>query len=133
MNLADYPLRTLEYVLGHDTDGLVGKATPGGGGTPGGSSGQIQFNNGGAFGGFGNWDGTGTLALKNGTNPQEIRIYSTDDGAGNSQFLSIKSIDGVVFIATDATGTGSFDAFQFYIGDTTARATLQTQRFTVDA
>lgn len=32
--------------------------TTGGGGTPGGSDGQIQYNNGGAFGGFGSWDGT---------------------------------------------------------------------------
>src|SRR5262245_7432336 len=31
--------------------------TGGGGGTPGGSSGQVQFNNAGAFGGFGAWDG----------------------------------------------------------------------------
>src|SRR5262245_37325871 len=32
--------------------------TGGGGGTPGGTSGQVQFNNAGAFGGFGNWDGS---------------------------------------------------------------------------
>lgn len=30
----------------------------GGGGTPGGSNGQIQYNNAGAFGGFGSWNGT---------------------------------------------------------------------------
>src|SRR5262245_11151338 len=32
--------------------------TGGGGGTPGGTSGQVQYNNAGAFGGFGNWDGS---------------------------------------------------------------------------
>lgn len=31
----------------------------GGSGTPGGTPGQIQYNNTGSFGGFGNWDGTG--------------------------------------------------------------------------
>lgn len=36
----------------------------GGGGTPGGSSGSIQFNDAGAFGGFGNYDsGTGLVTL----------------------------------------------------------------------
>jgi hypothetical protein len=33
-------------------------ASSGGGGTPGGSSGTIQYNNAGAFGGFGSWNGT---------------------------------------------------------------------------
>lgn len=33
----------------------------GGGGTPGGASGDIQYNNAGAFGGFGNWDGSGLI------------------------------------------------------------------------
>jgi len=33
-------------------------STGGGGGTPGGSSGQVQYNNAGAFGGFGSWNGT---------------------------------------------------------------------------
>src|SRR5262249_26046091 len=32
--------------------------TGGGGGTPGGTSGQVQYNNAGAFGGFCQWDGT---------------------------------------------------------------------------
>lgn len=34
----------------------------GGGGTPGGTSGQVQYNNSGAFGGFGSWNGS-TLAI----------------------------------------------------------------------
>lgn len=33
-------------------------ATGAGSGTPGGNSGSIQYNNGGAFGGFGNWNGS---------------------------------------------------------------------------
>lgn len=49
---------------------LVG-SSGGGGGTPGGTNGQIQFNDNGAFGGFGSWDKTtkqltidGALAIK---------------------------------------------------------------------
>jgi len=33
-------------------------ASTGGSGSPGGSSGQIQYNNSGAFGGFGSWNGS---------------------------------------------------------------------------
>lgn len=47
------------------TDNGVGGVTidsSGGGGTPGGSSGALQYNNAGAFGGFGSWDGA-TLDL----------------------------------------------------------------------
>lgn len=44
--------------------GLITAASngSGGGGTPGGTSGQVQYNNSGAFGGFGSWNGT-TLAI----------------------------------------------------------------------
>lgn len=37
-------------------------ASTGGSGSPGGTSGQVQYNNAGAFGGFGSWNGT-TLAI----------------------------------------------------------------------
>lgn len=46
----------------------------GGGGTPGGANTSVQFNNGGAFGGFGLWDGT-TFSLEGGFRP-------TNGGAG---------------------------------------------------
>lgn len=38
--------------------GTLSFTTVGGGGTPGGATGDIQYNNAGAFGGFGDWDGT---------------------------------------------------------------------------
>ncbi|MFO0886598.1 MAG: hypothetical protein U0894_20860, partial [Pirellulales bacterium] len=37
---------------------LTISASGGGGGTPGGSTGQLQYNNAGAFAGFGSWDGS---------------------------------------------------------------------------
>lgn len=39
-------------------DGVTCFSTGGGGGSPGGSNGQLQFNNSGAFGGFGSWNGS---------------------------------------------------------------------------
>lgn len=44
----------------------------GGGGTPAGSSGAVQFNNGGAFGGFGSWNGSTQLTI-----PGNIKFSSS--------------------------------------------------------
>lgn len=45
-------------------NGSIYKAiAAGGGGTPGGANGSVQFNNSGAFGGFGSWDGSVNLTV----------------------------------------------------------------------
>jgi hypothetical protein len=49
----------------------------GGGGTPGGSTGAVQYNNAGAFGGFGSWDGTTFIPPK---------ISCPGVGAGSERF-----------------------------------------------
>jgi hypothetical protein len=62
---ASAPAGSLAVVLSNDTL-YVWDATlmtwkvvgPSSGGTPGGTPGQVQYNNSGAFGGFGSWDGT---------------------------------------------------------------------------
>jgi Repeat of unknown function (DUF5907) len=54
------------YVLTVNADGSIGwSASSGGGGTPGGSSGQIQYDNGGSFGGF-TMSGDATLVTSTG-------------------------------------------------------------------
>jgi hypothetical protein len=64
-------------------------ATPsGGGGSPGGSSGQIQYNNASAFGGSNIWQGTDRLDIYNSTTPQELALYySRVDGSNYSRFF----------------------------------------------
>ena len=46
------------------------------GGTPGGTAGQVQYNNT-TFGGFGYYDGSATLRLANGTTSQSLQVYKT--------------------------------------------------------
>src|SRR5215472_7084205 len=60
-------------------------ATPAAGGSPGGSSLQIQYNNAGAFGGANVWrTGANQLDLSNGVTAQQFRIYNTTDNNGGA-------------------------------------------------
>ena len=74
----------------------------GGGGTPGGSSGSVQYNNSGAFGGFGSWDGTnlsfGSLHL-NGDG-------SIGNGASASSYSSTALGDGATATGNVSTALG---------------------------
>ena len=86
---------TANYVLQTDgTGNLSWVAQSGGSGTPGGSNTQLQFNNGGSFGGIANvtYDGSNislgsisTVKIQGGLNNE---IVSTD-GTGNLSFRSI--------------------------------------------
>lgn len=53
----------------------------GGGGTPGGTDGQIQYNNSGSFGGFANWDGT-DITFPSDTNAININKIQAIDSSG---------------------------------------------------
>jgi hypothetical protein len=58
----------------------------GGGGTPGGSSGSVQYNNGGTFGGFGSWDGsTFTIPNASGAGLTFGNANGTITGAGGAK------------------------------------------------
>lgn len=82
----------------------------GGGGTPGGSSGALQYNNSGAFGGFGSWDG-GTVALDTALGANQVNL--TTAGAGGLGLLNYGASDqeihfgmkwnGSDYIAEDTT------------------------------
>lgn len=91
--------------------------TPGGG-SPGGSSGQLQFNNGGAFGGVvgSSWDGTnfqldqssGTGYIGLLTNLSELYLPGSGVGAG-PVLLDALGTQGIIIDATgtDIGGTGT--------------------------
>lgn len=59
-------------------------------------------------------DGAGILAQRNGTNPQEWRLYNTYTDASNHEYLETKFLNNNAYLFTRANGTGSFR--DFYIG-----------------
>jgi hypothetical protein len=86
-----------------------GDLTVSGGGTPGGSSGQIQYNNAGAFGGSLLTQGTNIITQANGTNPQAYRLQRSFVSSGNEGYTSIEqgSTAGLIL---DSVNTGSVSA-----------------------
>jgi hypothetical protein len=60
------------------------------------------------------------LSLSNVANPQEFRIYNTDDGAGNAEWMSINWSSDDVVIETNDSGTGSAENIIFKPGGNTA-------------
>jgi hypothetical protein len=86
-------------------------AAGGAGGTPGGSSGQVQYNNAGAFGGTNIWvEDANTRAHRNGTTAQALRVYNTYTDASNYERLSIDwtSTANTCTIGMQAAGTGTW-------------------------
>lgn len=65
--------------------------------TPGGSSGQVQYNNAGAFGGFGNWDGTILTIpqlILNGSAAGSTKWYESATGGGTN-YVSFRAADSL--------------------------------------
>ncbi len=83
------------------TDTVLGA---GGGGTPGGAVNSVQFNNAGAFGGFGDWDGS-TLEIAE--SQARITLDETDGGGACSIFLTSTTTadSGLVIEFDSSTGT----------------------------
>ena len=63
------------------------------------------------------------LELKNSTNAQEFRLYSTDDGAGNAEFLSVHIDSDDFCLVPEATGTGTVR--ELYLGSPTTSITTK--------
>lgn len=105
-------------------DAVVGIGSPFGGGTPGGSNTQIQFNDNGSFGGSSNltWDGT-KLAVVAGGSPATVALDVTGDVEVNSQIrASDGSSSAPTYSFTSAPTTGTYrdpsGAMIFTIGGT---------------
>jgi len=85
-------------------------AAGGAGGTPAGSSGQVQYNNAGAFGGTNIWvEDANTRAHRNGTSAQALRVYNTYTDASNYErgVFDWTTTANTLTIGTQAAGTGT--------------------------
>lgn len=88
------------------SDGLGGTAWEAGGGSPAGSSGQFQFNNGGIFAAADLWQATNLIEQRNGTNAQTFNLYNTYTDALNYERGFMKWNANNLEIGTEAAGTG---------------------------
>jgi hypothetical protein len=78
----------------------------GGGGTPGGSVGQIQYNNT-TFAGANLWQGSNLVEQRNGANAQAWRIYNGYTDASNGSWLEANWSGNTMFFRTQYNGTGA--------------------------
>lgn len=76
------------------------------GGTPGGSSGQLQYNNAGSFDGSYLWQSTNILEQRNSTNAQAFRLYNTFTDSSNYERADLKWTSNVLQLTTERAGTG---------------------------
>ncbi len=78
------------------------------GGSPGGSSGQGQYNNAGAFGGMPLWRvNDNTLLQRNGTTAQHFSVANTHDGVGtNYEVIALTFSSNVAILDMQRAGTG---------------------------
>jgi len=80
----------------------------GSGGTPGGSVGQFQYNNAGAFDGANLYvEDANTIAQRNGVTAQNQYIYNTRTDASNYERFSIGWASNTATISTEKSGTGA--------------------------
>lgn len=80
-------------------------------------------------------DAADRLALRRGTNAQGLRIYNTDDGAGNTELALVGWSAGTFFVQSTVTGTGSARNMTFGPAGaaTVAMQTSGTQRLFIDS
>jgi hypothetical protein len=109
VNLLDLAGLTVGWVLSADSATTASwKAPTGGGGSPGGSDGNVQYNNGGVFGGFGNWDDT-----------NEVLRLDREDATTNTTFEQL--ILRQSCSATPVAGFGNYMSFELESSTTTGR------------
>lgn len=75
---------------------------------PAGSSGQVQYNNAGAFGGLNLWYvDANTLETRNATSAQTFRVYNTYTDASNYERGFVRWNSNVFEIGTEKSGSGA--------------------------
>lgn len=128
--------------LGLDVNGNLVKATvSGGGGTPGGTSGQIQYNNAGAFGGVTLTAGTPNISLSgtaNATISTTVPINAPTDGGTHSYTVQASDLTKCVELAATFTtlvvpqATGSFGSGSSFCVITKSAITATSTTSTVN-
>jgi len=100
-----------------------GNGGGGGGGTPGGSSGEAQYNNSGAFGGFGSWDGT-TFSVSNFISSENSNFGSTNSptrtvsvDSGTNAYLSFNSSGTEISVIGSEPGSRNFLIYDTSLGE----------------
>lgn len=78
-----------------------------GGGSPGGSTGQVQYNNAGAFGGATVYVSSNALDLRNSTTAQSLTVANTYTDASNYERFGVRWSSNICTIGTEALGTGT--------------------------
>jgi len=109
---------TDDYVLTAQTDGTTAWASAGGGGSPGGSNTQLQYNDGGSFGGISTitWDDTAgaeQLLIADSSSEPLVKIEQTGGGAAfevhdvasDSSIFAVDSTGAVLVGYGPGTGT----------------------------
>jgi hypothetical protein len=95
------------HVLTADSAQALGvKWAAGGSGSPGGSSGQIQYNNASAFDGSNLWQSTNIIDMRNSTNAQNFRVFNTYDGT-NNEWLEMQWSGNIMYLRTQKAGSGT--------------------------
>ena len=79
---------------------------PGGSASPGGSSGQFQYNNAAAFGGANLWQGTNIVSQRNAANAQSFEVYNTYTDASNYERFESLWSGNTLFLRNISAGTG---------------------------
>ena len=105
---------TSTYVLTSNGTTAVWAAPSGGGGTPGGSTTQIQFNSSGTFGGSANftWDGTNVLigstgAIRLGSSGATYLAFKAPTTVASNVTWTLPSTDGTSGQVLQTSGTGT--------------------------
>lgn len=103
-----------------NTGGTITWETPSSGGSPGGSSGDIQYNNAGAFGGSPLIrEDANTIAQRNSTNNQNFNVYRNYNSSSDYQRIRVGWTGTVAEIMSEAA-TQSASSLRFKVGSGTA-------------
>lgn len=137
--VADSTSDTLTLVAGTNvtittdasTDSITINASGGGGGTPGGSDGQVQYNNGGSFGGMSGttWDDTNlTLTVASATQTANNPVLDLSQTWNNGAV----SFEGIKLDVTDTASAGSSALLDLHVGGSSMFKVGKDGTITVD-
>lgn len=95
---------------------IAGLGGGGGGGAPGGAVGSVQWNNAGAFDGFGNWDGSAVLTIPSLTLTANLTLPASSSTTGRIiqgvntllHTFSASSNAHNIFLGAQASSSGNF-------------------------